>query len=49
MAILNRPVQVKNEDALKHQNQKIAVFVDIQNMYYSGKNLFNRKVNFGMF
>ena len=43
--------QVKNkvnEDAVKHPDQRVAVFVDIQNMYYSGKNLFNRKVNFGM-
>jgi uncharacterized LabA/DUF88 family protein len=47
MAILNKPV-IKNEDADKHKDQKVAVFVDIQNMYYSGKNLFNRKVNFGM-
>jgi uncharacterized LabA/DUF88 family protein len=37
-----------NEDALKHGAQRVAVFVDVQNMYYSGKNLFNRKVNFGM-
>jgi uncharacterized LabA/DUF88 family protein len=37
-----------NEDATKHKEQKVAVFVDIQNMYYSGKNLFGKKVNFGM-
>jgi len=44
----NRNVQPKNEDSNKHANQKVAVFVDVQNMYYSGKNLFNRKVNFAM-
>jgi uncharacterized LabA/DUF88 family protein len=31
----------------KHKEQKVAVFVDIQNMYYSGKNLFGKKLNFG--
>ena len=39
---------VVNEDALKHNAQRVAVFVDVQNMYYSGKNLFGKKVNFGM-
>jgi uncharacterized LabA/DUF88 family protein len=32
----------------KHKEQRIAVFVDVQNMYYSAKNLFGRKVNFSM-
>jgi len=32
----------------KHKEQRVAVFVDIQNMYYSGKNLYGRKVNFGL-
>jgi len=27
--------------------QRVGVFIDIQNMYYSGRNLFNKKVNFG--
>jgi len=31
----------------KHSEQRVAVFVDIQNMYYSAKNLFNAKVDFG--
>jgi len=31
----------------KHDEQRVAVFVDIQNMYYSAKNLFNSKVDFG--
>jgi uncharacterized LabA/DUF88 family protein len=35
-------------DASKHPSQRVAIFVDVQNMYYSGKNLFNRKVNFGL-
>lgn len=31
---------------IKHKDQRIGVFVDVQNMYYSAKNLFNKKVNF---
>lgn len=31
----------------KHGEQRVAVFVDVQNMYYSAKNLFNAKVDFG--
>jgi uncharacterized LabA/DUF88 family protein len=30
-----------------HKNQRIAVFVDVQNMYYSAKNIFSGKVDFG--
>ncbi len=30
-----------------HSAQRVAVFVDIQNMYYSAKNLYKKKVNFG--
>jgi len=32
----------------KHKEQRVAVFVDVQNMYYSAKNLYGRKVNFSM-
>lgn len=32
---------------IKHNNQRVAVFIDVQNMYYSARNLFNAKVNFG--
>lgn len=28
--------------------QRVALFVDVQNMYYSAKNLYNSKVNFDM-
>ncbi len=31
----------------KHKDQRIGVFVDVQNMYYSAKNLYNSFVNFG--
>ena len=30
-----------------HKSQRIAVFVDVQNMYYSAKNLYSAKVDFG--
>lgn len=32
---------------IKHKNQRVGVFIDVQNMYYSAKALYGRKVNFG--
>ena len=32
---------------LKRKEQRVGVFVDVQNLYYSAKNLYGRKVNFG--
>ena len=29
-----------------HKDQRLGVFVDVQNMYYSAKNLYNNKVDF---
>lgn len=34
-------------NSLKHPDQRVGVFIDVQNMYYSAKNLFGAKVNFG--
>lgn len=31
----------------KHKEQRVGVFVDVQNMYYSAKNLYSSKVDFG--
>ncbi len=31
---------------LNTQNRRVGVFIDVQNMYYSARNIFNRKVNF---
>lgn len=31
----------------KNPNQRVGVFVDVQNLYYSAKNLYGAKVNFG--
>jgi len=35
------------KNPLKHLEQRVGVFIDVQNMYYSGKNVHGRKVNFG--
>jgi len=32
---------------IKNPFQRVGVFIDIQNLYYSAKNLYNSKVNFG--
>lgn len=32
---------------IKHTDQRVAVFIDAQNLYHSAKNLYNAKVNFG--
>lgn len=32
---------------IKHKDQRVGVFVDVQNLYYSAKNLYSAKVNFG--
>ena len=31
---------------VKHKDQRVAVFVDVQNMYYSAKQVHQSKVNF---
>lgn len=32
---------------IKHQGQRVGVFIDTQNLYHSAKNLYHAKVNFG--
>ncbi|MBU0531684.1 NYN domain-containing protein [Patescibacteria group bacterium] len=32
---------------ISRPDQRVAVFIDTQNMYYSARNVFNQKVNFG--
>ncbi len=32
---------------IKHQGQRVGVFIDTQNLYHSAKNLYRAKVNFG--
>lgn len=41
----NMPFKVSHP--LKHPDQRVGVFIDVQNMYYSARNLFGQKVNFG--
>ncbi|MFA4833759.1 MAG: NYN domain-containing protein [Patescibacteria group bacterium] len=31
---------------IKHEEQRVGVFVDVSNMYHSAKNLYSKKVNF---
>ena len=38
---------LNKKNPLKHPDQRVGVFIDVQNMYYSAKNLFGAKVNFG--
>lgn len=37
----------KRQNPLKHPEQRVGVFIDVQNLYYSAKNLHGKKVNFG--
>ncbi len=32
---------------MKNPNQRIAIFIDVQNLYYSARALYEKKVNFG--
>jgi uncharacterized LabA/DUF88 family protein len=32
---------------IRHSSQRVAVLIDVQNLYYSARNLYNAKVNFG--
>ena len=31
---------------MKYQSQRVAILIDVQNLYYSAKNLYGAKVNF---
>lgn len=44
---LKKAQKVKTGHPLKHPEQRVGVFIDVQNLYYSAKNLFGAKVNFG--
>ena len=41
---ITKPVIIAS---IKHKDQRVGVFVDVQNMYYSAKNLYGAKVDFG--
>lgn len=36
-----------DKKSIRNPNQRVGVFVDVQNMYYSAKNLYQAKVDFG--
>ena len=38
---------LNSHNPLKHPDQRVGVFIDVQNLYYSAKNLHGKKVNFG--
>lgn len=42
-----RAQKIKSGHPLKHPEQRVGVFIDVQNLYYSAKNLYGAKVNFG--
>lgn len=37
---------IRREKPVKHKEQRVAVLIDVQNMYHSAKNLYGAKVNF---
>ena len=39
--------QATSKPYAKHDGQRVGVYVDVQNMYYSAKNLYGAKVDFG--
>ena len=40
---------MKNQNFEKFLDQRVAIFIDTNNLYHSAKNLFNKKVNFKNF
>ncbi|MBI5728184.1 MAG: NYN domain-containing protein [Candidatus Magasanikbacteria bacterium] len=41
------PSSPNQRNPIKHPDQRVGVFIDVQNLYYSAKNLHGKKVNFG--
>lgn len=42
-----KKLKPNNHNPLKHPDQRVGVFIDVQNLYYSARNIHGRKVNFG--
>lgn len=38
--------KTSRQEGQKHKEQRVAILIDVQNMYHSAKNLYGRKVNF---
>src|SRR3989338_6165370 len=47
--ILKKMTKIKSNrhNPVIHPHQRVGVFIDVQNLYYSAKNLYRKKVNFG--
>jgi uncharacterized LabA/DUF88 family protein len=39
--------QKSNNHPIKHPDQRVGVFIDVQNLYYSARHLYQKKVDFG--
>ena len=46
MSVVSCQLSVVAKVAIKHKAQRVAVFIDVQNMYHSARNIYNRRVNF---
>src|SRR3989339_445420 len=46
---MNKMIKLKSKtnNPIIHPHQRVGVFIDVQNLYYSAKNLYRKKVNFG--
>ncbi len=44
---MNMNQKPNQRNPLKHPDQRVGVFIDVQNLYYSAKNIYHKKVNFG--
>ncbi len=44
---LSKKLVLKNDMEIKHLGQRVAVLIDVQNLYHSAKNLYGARVNFG--
>lgn len=49
MTKMNQPNQTlqNKKNPLKHPDQRVGVFIDVQNLYYSARHLHGKKVHFG--
>lgn len=44
---LSKKLVLKSNMEIKHLGQRVAVLIDVQNLYHSAKNLYGARVNFG--
>jgi len=46
-AKLSGCIKAQKNNMIRHSNQRVGVFIDTQNMYYSARSVHKKKVNFG--